>query len=256
MSLVARIRHAGTVRFARILDDAFEILDGADLFTLAPTGERVARDVSLLSTPATPTKIVAIGLNYRAHAAEMNKPLPAEPLLFIKPSSAAIATGEAIRIPRASAEVQYEAEVALIIGRLTRRVSPEAARACVWGITCLNDVTARDIQRREMQYTRGKGFDTFAPIGPWAAVGESVGDRAVIGRVNGQIRQHGRTSDMVFDAYALVSYISQCMTLFPGDMITTGTPPGVGSLHAGDRVEVEVEGVGVLSNPVLGEEEG
>jgi 2-keto-4-pentenoate hydratase/2-oxohepta-3-ene-1,7-dioic acid hydratase in catechol pathway len=255
MNRIARIRHGGTVRFARVLDDAFELLDGADLFALMPTGERLARNDSLLAAPATPTKIVAVGLNYRAHAAEMSKPLPTEPLLFIKPSSAVVAAGEPIRLPRVSAEVHHEAEVALVIGRLTRGVSAEEARSHVWGITCLNDVTARDIQRREVQYTRAKSFDTFAPIGPWVLVGEIVGDRAVVGRVNGQIRQQGRTSDMVFDPYTLVSYISQCMTLFPGDVITTGTPPGVGSLRAGDRVEVDIEGVGVLSNPVIAEED-
>jgi 2-keto-4-pentenoate hydratase/2-oxohepta-3-ene-1,7-dioic acid hydratase in catechol pathway len=255
MNRIARIRHGGTVRFARVLDDAFELLDGADLFALKPTGERVARNDALLAAPATPTKIVAVGLNYRAHAAEMSKPLPTEPLLFLKPSSAVIAAGEPIRLPRASSEVHHEAEVAVVIGRLTRRASPDVARANVWGITCLNDVTARDIQRREVQYTRAKSFDTFAPMGPWVLVGEAVGDRAVVGRVNGQIRQQGRTSDMVFDPYSLVSYISQGMTLFPGDVITTGTPPGVGSLREGDRVEVEIEGVGVLSSPVLAEEE-
>jgi 2-keto-4-pentenoate hydratase/2-oxohepta-3-ene-1,7-dioic acid hydratase in catechol pathway len=254
MERIARIRHLGSLRYARVHDDSFELLEGSDLPALKPSGERVPRNDSLLAAPVTPTKIVAVGLNYRAHAAEMSKPLPTEPLLFLKPPSAVIAPGEPIRLPRASKEVHHEAEVALVIASKTWKVTPQAAPDYVWGITCLNDVTARDIQKREVQYTRAKSFDTFAPFGPWVVVGETVGDRAVVGRVNGQVRQQGRTSDMVFDPYTLVSYISQSMTLVPGDVITTGTPPGVGSLRPGDHVEVDIEGIGVLSNPVLDEE--
>ncbi len=252
MKRVGRIRHAGVARFVEVLDHDFVLLDGADLVTLRPSGERVVRNDTLLLAPVDPTKIVAVGLNYRAHAAEMKKPLPSEPLLFLKPSTAVIGPNQAIRLPSASHEVHHEAELAVVIATTTCRVSPQAARDHVWGFTCLNDVTARDIQRREVQYTRAKSFDSFAPVGPWVVTDEPVGDRTVIGRVNGEVRQRGRTSDMVFDPYTLVSYISQGMTLLPGDVVTTGTPPGVGPLHAGDRVEVEIEGVGVLANPVEG----
>lgn len=240
----------------------FETLDGrimpgeADvgtntIFALSENGSREA--VAQLSTtrlhaPCVPTKIVAVGVNYRAHAAEFGKPVPEEPLLFLKPPSAVIAPEGTIVLPRASQLVHHEAELALVIARYTRRVSAHAARDSVLGFTCFNDVTARDLQRKDVQFTRGKGFDTFAPVGPWIETDINPRDLGLMCRVNGATKQSGRTSDMVWDVYTLVSYISHVMTLEAGDIITTGTPPGVGPLVAGDRVEIEVDGIGVLGN--------
>lgn len=206
--------------------------------------------------PSLPTKIVAVGVNYRAHAAEFGKAVPEEPLLFLKPTSALCAHGQPIVLPAMSALVHHEAELALVIGRRLHRVSAEEARHGILGFTCLNDVTARDLQRKDGQFTRGKGFDTFAPVGPFLVTDLDPSDLGLRCRVNGELRQDGRTSDMVWDVYALVSFISRVMTLFPGDIVTTGTPPGVGPLIAGDVVEVELEGVGVLQNLCIAEAPG
>jgi 2-keto-4-pentenoate hydratase/2-oxohepta-3-ene-1,7-dioic acid hydratase in catechol pathway len=206
-----------------------------------------------LLAPVTPTKILCVGRNYPAHAAEHGAEVPAEPLLFFKPPSAVIGPGAPILLPPQSQQVEYEAELAVVIGRRCRNVRPEEAWAYVLGVTCANDVTARDLQRRDGQWTRAKGFDTFCPVGPWLVVGVAeaeIADWAVLCRVNGQVRQRGRTSEMVFSPADLIAYAASVMTLEPGDLILTGTPAGVGPIHPGDVVEVEVEGVGVLRNPV------
>ncbi len=210
-------------------------------------------EVTLLA-PVTPTKILCVGRNYPAHAAEHGAEVPPEPLLFFKPPSAIIGPDAPIVLPPQSQQVEYEAELAVVIGRRCRNVRPEEAWAYVLGVTCANDVTARDLQRRDGQWTRAKGFDTFCPVGPWLVVGVAeaeMADRTVICRVNGQIRQYGRTSEMVFSPADLIAYAASVMTLEPGDLILTGTPAGVGPLRPGDIVEVEVEGVGVLRNPVI-----
>jgi 2-keto-4-pentenoate hydratase/2-oxohepta-3-ene-1,7-dioic acid hydratase in catechol pathway len=198
----------------------------------------------------TPSKLVCVGLNYRDHAAEMKKAIPPEPLLFFKPPTAVIGPGEPIRIPPGIGQVHYEAELAVVIGARARRVSQAQAWDHVFGITCLNDVTARDIQNRETQYTRAKGFDTFAPVGPCIEVGGTRGPRQVEGLVNGERRQQSSTSNLIFSIEFLVEYISFVMTLEPGDVISTGTPSGVGAIVPGDVVSVRVEGVGELSTPV------
>lgn len=226
-------------------------LETDTVFTISESGTREAVGTlsqTRLHAPCLPTKIVAVGVNYRAHAAEFNKPVPEEPLLFLKPPSAVTAPGGVIVLPRASQLVHHEAELALVIARHTRKVSPNDAPDSVLGFTCFNDVTARDLQRKDVQFTRGKGFDTFAPVGPWIETDVNPRDLAVSCRVNGVTKQSGRTSDMVWDVFTLVSYISHVMTLEGGDIITTGTPPGVGPLVAGDEVEVELEGIGVLRN--------
>jgi 2-keto-4-pentenoate hydratase/2-oxohepta-3-ene-1,7-dioic acid hydratase in catechol pathway len=204
-----------------------------------------------LLTPSAPSKIVCVGLNYKQHAAEMNKPLPEEPLFFLKPPSTLTPHGDPIRLPASSSLVHHEAEMALVIGLRARDVSVHEALDHVLGVTCLNDVTARDIQHRKQHYTHAKGFDTFAPCGPWIEVGVDPDQIEVIGRVNGHIRQRGHTSDMIFSAAQLVSFLSHIMTLEPGDLISTGTPSGVGPLVHGDTVEVELNGAALLSNPVL-----
>jgi 2-keto-4-pentenoate hydratase/2-oxohepta-3-ene-1,7-dioic acid hydratase in catechol pathway len=222
------------------------------LHDCAPVGHLVARAALELLVPAEPTKIVCIGQNYRKHAEEMGKVIPPEPLIFLKPPSALNGPGAPIRLPQASAEVHHEAELAVIIGQRLSGGREDQARAAIFGISCFNDVTARDIQRREVQHTRGKGYDTFACLGPALVRGVDFADLAVRCRVNGALRQEGRTSDMAFSPARLVAFISSVMTLEPGDVVSTGTPSGVGRLEHGDTVQVEVEGVGVLENPVRG----
>jgi 2-keto-4-pentenoate hydratase/2-oxohepta-3-ene-1,7-dioic acid hydratase in catechol pathway len=200
--------------------------------------------------PATPSKIVAIGRNYRAHAKELGNEVPSEPLLFLKPPSSLIAHGEAIVLPRQSQRVEHEAELAVIIGRRAKHVSEEDALSYVFGYSCANDVTARDLQKKDVQFTRGKGFDTFCPLGPCIETALFPQEQEVRCTVNGQLRQEGNTRDMVFSVAFLLSYISHMMTLEVGDVIITGTPHGVGPLLQGDTVEVSIAGVGVLSNRV------
>ena len=206
-----------------------------------------------LLAPATPSKIVCVGRNYAAHAAEHGADVPTEPLLFLKPPSAIIAPGAGIVLPELSSRVEHECEVALVIGRRCRAVSEENAWEQVLGVTCGNDVTARDLQRSDSQWTRGKGFDTFCPLGPWIVTGlneKEIGSLEVSCTVNGEIRQRANTEQMVFSPAFLIAFITQVMTLEPGDVIMTGTPSGVGPLHAGDQVTVAVERVGKLTNPV------
>jgi 2-keto-4-pentenoate hydratase/2-oxohepta-3-ene-1,7-dioic acid hydratase in catechol pathway len=201
-----------------------------------------------------PGKIVCAGRNYAEHAREMGNEVPRAPVLFFKPTSAVIGPGEAIVLPAASERVEHEAEIGVIIGRRLRRADAAEAERAIGAITCANDVTARDLQRTDAQWTRAKGFDTFCPIGPAAVTGLDWRALEVIGRVNGAVRQHGRSAAMTFNIPALLAYISGVMTLEPGDLVLTGSPAGVGPLRAGDVVEVEIPGVGILSNPVISEE--
>jgi 2-keto-4-pentenoate hydratase/2-oxohepta-3-ene-1,7-dioic acid hydratase in catechol pathway len=208
------------------------------------------QEVELLA-PCQPSKIVAVGRNYAAHAAEHGAQVPAEPLLFLKPPSALIGPGAAILYPaHLSQRVEHEAELAVVIGRRARQVRREEAAAYVWGYTCANDVTARDLQQRDGQWTRAKGFDTFCPLGPWIVPDLDAADLAISCRVNGRLRQEGRTRDMIFPVDELIAYASAVMTLEPGDVILTGTPAGVGPIVPGDRVTVEIEGIGILENEV------
>jgi 2-keto-4-pentenoate hydratase/2-oxohepta-3-ene-1,7-dioic acid hydratase in catechol pathway len=204
-----------------------------------------------LLAPVLPSKIVAIGLNYRAHAAEFNKPLPEEPMLFLKPSTSVIGPGEEIRHPsHMSRRVDYEGELAAVIGKKAKDVSPAEARRFILGYTCFNDVTARDLQGKDIQYTRAKGFDTFAPIGPWIETELDPLEVKVESYLNGGKRQDSSTKDMIFNVYELVGFISRVMTLLPGDVIATGTPSGVGKMKPGDTIEIRVGGIGALVNKV------
>ena len=201
--------------------------------------------------PSLPSKIVCVGRNYAEHAKELGNEVPKEPLLFLKAPSAVIGHGEPIVIPELSHQVEHEGELAVIIGRTCSKLSDvEDPLAYVHGFTCLNDVTARDLQKKDVQFTRAKSFDTFCPIGPTVVLDLDVRDLQVITRVNGEVRQEGRTSQMVFTVEFLIRYISNMMTLQPGDVIATGTPSGVSKMEAGDVCEVELEGIGVLRNPV------
>lgn len=199
----------------------------------------------------SPSKIIGIGQNYRAHALEMKKPIPDEPLFFLKPPSAVIATGEAIERPSGFTRVQYEGELGVVIGKRGRHIAREDALSHVAGYTCVNDVTVRELQDKDGQWIRAKGFDTFCPIGPRVVAGLDPSNLRITTRVNGVVKQDSSTSDMIFDVPTLIAFLSKYMTLEPGDVISTGTPAGVGNIEVGDVVEIEVEGVGVLRNPVI-----
>lgn len=201
--------------------------------------------------PVTPSKIVCVGRNYREHAAELGNKMPAEPLLFLKAPSSVIGSGECIELPPESSQVEHEGELGVVIGQQAYRIrEDEDALSYILGYTCVNDVTARDLQRKDVQFTRAKSFDTFCPVGPFIVDGLDPLDLIVITRVNGVQKQSGRTSDMAFSVSFLIRYIANIMTLNPGDLIATGTPAGVSPMKDGDVVEVEIEGIGVLRNKI------
>lgn len=233
-------------------DDALVVLAGDPLFTgFDTTGERVPLgQVGSLLAPVIPrSKVVAVGKNYREHAAEMGGEAPGEPLLFLKPNTSVIGLGDAIVLPPQSDRVDYEGELAVVIGTITRNVKAADAAKHILGYTVANDVTARDLQQKDGQWTRAKGFDTFCPLGP--VIETELNPEAYLRtRVNGELKQEARISEMVHDIPAIIEYASSVFTLLPGDVILTGTPSGIGRLSAGDTVEVEVEGVGSLVNPV------
>lgn len=204
-----------------------------------------------LLAPCSPTKIVAVGINYADHAAEFGHKIPAEPLIFLKPPSAVIGPGDGICLPAASQKIEFEGELAVVIGRRARRVSVASAPRYILGYSIMNDVTARDLQRSDGQWTRAKGFDTFAPLGPWVVTGLSPADLKIETYVNDRRKQSSRTSRLIFSPHRLVSFISRVMTLEPGDVISTGTPSGVGPLHRGDRVEIRIQNIGSLKNRVV-----
>jgi 2-keto-4-pentenoate hydratase/2-oxohepta-3-ene-1,7-dioic acid hydratase in catechol pathway len=243
------------IAYGAVVDDAVHPLKGMPWDPLS-LGEPVASldQVDLLA-PCLPSKIVAVGLNYRAHAVEAGHPIPDEPILFLKPPTAVIGPGAAIVYPaHQSQHVDHEAELAVVIGRVARHVRSTEAFDYVLGYTCANDVTARDLQRRDGQWTRSKSFDTFAPLGPWIVPELDVSDLAIRCWVNGALRQDGHTREFIFAVDELIAFVSAVMTLAPGDVIMTGTPAGIGPLQPGDRVTVEIEGIGALSNQVVGNE--
>lgn len=248
MMRYGRVATAEGPRWALERADGWHLLDAAPWADGAPDGTVVVAPDLL--APITPSKIVGIASNYRAHALEMGKPVPTSPKLFLKPPTAVVGPDAPIPRPRASERVDHEAELVVVIGRRAARVSEADALAYVFGYTAGNDVTARDFQKADGVFARAKGYDGFAPAGPVVVTGLDPADLAVRAWVNGALRQDGRTSDMVFGVAALVAFVSDVMTLEPGDVVYTGTPSGVGPLVVGDVVEVEVEGVGRLGNPV------
>ncbi|HKR22967.1 MAG TPA: fumarylacetoacetate hydrolase family protein, partial [Pyrinomonadaceae bacterium] len=205
-------------------------------------------EVKLLA-PVTPSKVVCVGRNYREHAAELGNKMPDEPLLFLKAPSAVIASEDRIELPAASQQVEHEGELGVVIGKTARNVEDDPL-SYISGYTCVNDVTARDLQRKDVQFTRGKSFDTFCPVGPWVVSDIDPANVTVTTRLNGEVKQHGNTADMAFGVAFLIQYISAIMTLYPGDLIATGTPAGVSRMKHGDVVEVEVSGIGILRNQV------
>ncbi len=252
---LGRYRHQGKLSWGRIEHEVVRQLRG-DLFgTTELTGVSLPLgDVQLLA-PVVPGKIIGIGRNYAAHAQEMGNIAPLEePMIFLKPPSAVIAPGEAIILPAASKRVDHEAELGVVIGRAARNLSEaEDPLQYVLGYACVNDVSARDLQKKDVQFTRAKGFDTFCPFGPWIETDLDSRDLLVTGRVNGEVRQEARTRDLIFSVPRLIRFIAGIMTLMPGDLIATGTPAGVGPLAPGDEVEIEVQGIGILRNPVRAE---
>src|SRR4051794_18905845 len=227
-------------------------IEGHPFGALTFTGQRWAlADVRLLS-PILPSKVVCVGRNYAEHAAEHNAEVPKEPLLFLKPSTAIVGHHDAIKLPPQAKHVEHEAELAVVIGAPgARRVDRAGAAAAIFGYTCANDVSARDLQKSDGQWTRAKGFDSFCPLGPWITTGIDPGDLEIRCEVNEEVRQLGRTKDMVFDVFTLVSYISHVMTLLPGDVVLTGTPAGVSPIVDGDTVSCSVQGLGTLTNRVV-----
>lgn len=250
MDRIYRVKQGMGGRYALERNGQLSWLEG-DLFGDYRPGEEIAPGKLPLLAPVQPSKIMAIGLNYKDHAAEMNKKLPAEPLVFMKPATSVIGPDAPIRLPTWAGRVDHEAEMAIVIGRRASKVSASDAMDYVLGVTCLCDVTARELQASDVQYTRAKGFDTFAPLGPCIAVGLDPSALAVEGWVNGQKRQASNTNQLIFPVPELVEFVTRFCTLEPGDVITTGTPSGVGPLVPGDRVMVKVEGVGALSNPCV-----
>jgi 2-keto-4-pentenoate hydratase/2-oxohepta-3-ene-1,7-dioic acid hydratase in catechol pathway len=249
---LVRFRHGDRIATGAVEpgSDEIRVLRGTFFEDPLPTGETVALGDVLLLAPVLPSKLVCVGKNYAAHAAEFGMQVSEEPLLFLKPSTAVIGPGDPIRLLPISRRVDYEGELGVVIGRLARGVRTEDAFKYILGYTCANDVTLRDLQKTEDQWARAKGFDGSAPIGPWIETDLDPNDAIVRTRLNGEIRQQASTSEMVFGVATLIEYITDFMTLLPGDILLTGTPEGVGTLSDGDVVEVEVEGVGVLRNEV------
>ena len=256
---IARFAHTGGMSFGVVEGEpgagpeALTVaqIEGHPFGDITFTGQRWAvADVRLLS-PILPSKVVCVGRNYAEHAAELGNEVPREPLLFLKPSTSVIGPNDVVKIPPQSSRVEHEAELAVVIGVTgARRVDRAGAARAIFGYTCANDVTARDLQKADGQFTRAKGFDSFCPIGPWIVTDLDPADIEVRCEVNEEVRQLGRTKDMIFDVPTLISYISHIMTLLPGDVVLTGTPAGVGPVVDGDLVSVQVEGVGALDNRV------
>ncbi|HEV8374125.1 MAG TPA: fumarylacetoacetate hydrolase family protein [Actinomycetota bacterium] len=249
------------VRYSREGQVGFGILEGETIAALSPhpfaafeyTGERFPTGEVRLLAPVLPTKVVAVGRNYAEHAREMGGEVPDDPVIFLKPSTAVIGPGDPIVHPGWVGRVDYEGELAVIVGKLARRLDEADAIQAVLGFSCANDVTARDLQRADGQWARAKGFDSFCPLGPWIETDLDSSDLALRTLVNGEPRQQARTSQLERGVASLMAFVSRVMTLLPGDVLLTGTPAGVGPLEVGDRVEVEIDGIGVLANQVVGE---
>jgi len=241
------------ITYGAVEEEGIRLHRGSPFIAWEPTETIVGWNEARLLAPVIPTKIVAVGKNYVDHAAEFGSDVPSEPLVFLKPPTSVIGPFANIRLPHQSQEVHHEAELALVIGKVSRNVAIEDAGRHILGYTAANDVTARDLQRTDGQWTRAKGFDTFCPLGPVIDTElDPTEGLSLICRVNGEVTQSGSTSDMVFGVGEIVAYVSSIMTLLPGDVILTGTPSGVGPIVAGDTVEVELEGIGHLVNPVVG----
>jgi len=245
----------GLPRLVRLEGDRLQPLGGNIFGEYWAVGEMIALSEARILAPLLPSKVIGIGSNYKKHIAEMGRTRPTVPKIFLKPNTAVIGNMDAICIPPETERVDHEAELAVVIGKFTQRVKKEDALQHILGFTCVNDVTARDFQRVDGTFSRGKGFDSFCPIGPWIVKTQQDEARQVRCWVDGELRQDGNTSDMLFGVAELISFVSHVMTLLPGDIIATGTPSGVGPIVDGQTVSVEVEGIGRLDNPVVNRED-
>jgi len=248
---ICRVAVDDELHYGVLEREAVALLSSHPFGPFEPDGRVLPVAEVRIVAPVLPSKIIAVGRNYAEHAREMGTDVPAAPMIFLKPSTSVIGPGEPITLPWQSEQVEHEAELAVVVGRLCRDVPDDRVHEVVLGYTCANDVTARDLQRSDGQWGRAKGFDAFCPLGPWIETDVDLDDALVECRVNGQVRQSGTTGDMVRDVAELVSWISSVMTLLPGDVILTGTPAGVGPLVAGDVVSVSIGGIGTLTNPVV-----
>jgi 2-keto-4-pentenoate hydratase/2-oxohepta-3-ene-1,7-dioic acid hydratase in catechol pathway len=248
---IARYVHEGAVGFGAVEGDEVAEIEGHPFGPVMFTGQRHPLTAVRLLAPVLPSKVVAIGKNYAEHASEMGGEVPDPPLIFLKPSTAVTGPGEPIAYPPSSDRVDYEGELAVVIGRLCRDVPESMANDVVFGYTCANDVTARDQQKADGQWSRAKGYDSFCPLGPWIETDLDVAALQVRTTLNGEVKQDGSTAQIVHKIPSLIAYITSCMTLLPGDVILTGTPAGVGPMSVGDEVSVEIEGIGALTNPVV-----
>jgi 2-keto-4-pentenoate hydratase/2-oxohepta-3-ene-1,7-dioic acid hydratase in catechol pathway len=247
---IVRFLHRKATQWGVIDSGKVTVLAGPPFSRIRLTGRTIPLSRIRLLPPSTPSKIILVGLNYRMHAREMGMAIPREPVIFLKPVSSLIAHGDAIVYPAQVKRLDHEAELALVIGKGARNISPRRAAAHIFGYTCLNDVTARDLQKKDGQWTRAKSFDTFCPVGPWIETGYKPAGKRVRALLNNRVKQDSTTADLIFSPEQLVSFISSVMTLCPGDIISTGTPGGVGPMKPGDRVAVDIEGIGRLENSV------
>jgi 2-keto-4-pentenoate hydratase/2-oxohepta-3-ene-1,7-dioic acid hydratase in catechol pathway len=247
---IVRVKRNDEIFYAAKEGDSLKRLAGLPFERFSFTGETFAPDEVRLLVPCEPTKIVAVGLNYARHAAELHDKLTGNPVLFLKPLTALIAHGQTIEYPAISQRVDYEAELAVVIGKRCKNITPLEAQSCIFGYTALNDVTARDIQKLDGQWTRAKSFDTFCPVGPSIDTEFAPAGRRIQSVLNGKTMQHSTFDDMLFDIPTIISFISACMTLLPGDIIATGTPEGIGPMQRGDTIEVCIDGLDSLKNNV------
>ncbi len=248
---IARFSIDGTVGFGVVEEDQLDIIRGHPFAGVERSGRRVPLDKVRLLPPVLPSKVVAVGRNYAEHARELGNAVPEAPITFFKPSTSVIGPGDPIAYPSFTSDIHHEAELAVVIGRLCREVPADRAHEVILGYTCANDLTARDVQQRESQWARAKGFDGSCPLGPWVETELDPSDLTLMCTVNGEQRQLGRTSEMVRSIAELIVHITASMTLLPQDVILTGTPAGVGPLHVGDEVAVTIEGIGTLTNKVV-----
>ncbi len=248
---ILRFAADGGVKYGILSGEAIQAIKDKPFKQIKLSGQNFRLDRVRLLAPCQPSKIVATGLNYRKHAKELDSPLPDTPLIFLKPPTAVIGPEDNIVYPPASTRVDYEGELAVVIKKPARRVEAKEAMDYILGYTCFNDVTARDLQERDKQWTRAKGFDTFAAIGPWIETELDPGNLVVETCLNGELKQRGNTRDLIYPVPELVSFISDVMTLLPGDIVATGTPSGVGPMCPGDTIEVSIESIGTLRNSVV-----
>ncbi|TMK44428.1 MAG: fumarylacetoacetate hydrolase family protein [Actinobacteria bacterium] len=249
---LVRFRFGDRIATGVVEGDAVRALAGTFFENPVPSGEEVPLDDVRLLAPVLPSKVVCLGKNYAAHAAEFGSEVPEEPIVFLKPSTSVTGPGDPIPLLPISNRVDFEGELAVVIGRIARNVRAEEAFRYILGYTCGNDVTLRDLQKKDEQWARAKGFDGSCPLGPWVETELDPIDVHLETRLNGEVRQSASTSDMVFGVATIIEFVTEFMTLLPGDVIMTGTPEGVGKLEPGDKVEIEIDGIGVLMNPVGG----